>query len=84
MSSHQNPLAFPGLETFEKFDEDRGKYVEYQLPAGGMTLRDYFAATALPAIIEQNGRGECYAPEPAAEEAYSYADAMLKAREGKS
>ena len=49
----------------------------------GMSLRDYFAAKALPALIEQNGLGECYSPEYSAKEAYEYADAMLKAREAK-
>jgi hypothetical protein len=49
----------------------------------GMSLRDYFAAKALPALIEQNGLGECYSPAYSAKEAYEYADAMLKAREAK-
>lgn len=41
----------------------------------GMTLRDYFAAKALSALIHSRN------PEDAAAEAYEYADAMLKARE---
>ena len=41
----------------------------------GMTLRDYFAAKALPECI---GWGE---PEEICAKAYEYADEMLKARE---
>ena len=41
----------------------------------GMTLRDYFAAKAMPELI---GFGS---PESGAEVAYKWADAMLKARE---
>lgn len=45
-------------------------------PQKGMTLRDYFAAKALPAMLEV-----CSTNQRAAEEAYAVADAMLKARE---
>ena len=41
----------------------------------GMTLRDYFAAKAMPECI---GWGE---PDKVCAKAYEYADAMLKARE---
>lgn len=41
----------------------------------GMTLRDYFAAQALPVVCED------YSPAGAALLAYEYADAMLKARQ---
>lgn len=48
----------------------------------GMTLRDYFAAHALEAILRQLDRGirpqDCIR---AAEDAYFIADAMLKARQ---
>jgi hypothetical protein len=56
---------------------------------GGMTLRDYFAAKALPAIasayVEANGRciGSEHFPRNAAAHAYTLADAMLAAREVK-
>lgn len=40
----------------------------------GMTLRDFFAATALRVTCEDFG------PEEASVMAYEYADAMLKAR----
>jgi hypothetical protein len=53
----------------------------------GMTLRDYFAAKALPAIYKDTcecarieGWAEGWRDEVAAE-AYAMADAMLKARE---
>jgi hypothetical protein len=48
----------------------------------GMTLRDYFAAKAMQAIIasEQLGDEEFVTPEMYARDAYKYADAMLKAR----
>lgn len=42
-----------------------------------MSLRDYFAAAALPAYVLH------YTAEKAAKEAYEYADAMLAARKKK-
>ena len=42
----------------------------------GMTLRDYFAAKALPQCFEVSATTDI-----AAKEAYRMADAMLKARE---
>jgi hypothetical protein len=48
---------------------------------GGMTLRDYFAAAALQGMLTDS----CIQGSDSqfAESAYSYADAMLKAREAK-
>lgn len=43
----------------------------------GMTLRDYFAAKALPIVMPDN---RAY-PNDAAKAAYQFADAMLKARD---
>ena len=56
----------------------------YPTPAGvqhndGMTLRDYFAAAALPQV-DQRSHGT---PDDIALECYQLADAMLKARETK-
>jgi hypothetical protein len=49
----------------------------------GMTLRDYFAAKALPPMMHADaGRWEGNY-EIHAERAYKYADAMMKAREQK-
>jgi hypothetical protein len=56
----------------------------------GMTLRDYFAAKAMQAILPQyedvfnddtQAEGEPSFPELLAKDAYIMADAMLKARE---
>ncbi len=52
----------------------------------GMTLRDYFAAKALNAVLTQGNSGitACHIPQAAARwarEAYLIADAMMKARE---
>ncbi len=47
----------------------------------GMTLRDYFAAAALQGSIACVGSGGDW--NDFAKDAYKYADAMLKAREGK-
>jgi hypothetical protein len=52
-----------------------------------MSLRDYFAAAAMPAVMAEyfRGNGTClgteHAPRNCAVHAYAYADAMLKARE---
>lgn len=45
----------------------------------GMTLRDYFAAKAMNALILEMADWK-YAPEALAKYAYAQADAMLKAR----
>ena len=42
---------------------------------GGVTVRDYFAATALQGLI-----GECIDDEHLAENAYAIADAMMRER----
>jgi len=48
---------------------------------GGMDLRDYFAAAALPMAIKEMNDAESYNINDAATMAYHYADAMIKARE---
>jgi hypothetical protein len=48
--------------------------------AGGMTLRDYFAAKAMQSICNVWPR---ITPESTAKTAYEFADAMLRAREAK-
>ena len=47
----------------------------------GMTLRDYFAAKALPFALSECALSEDYDVNSPAELAYQFADAMLKARE---
>ena len=60
-----NPPAFPcHLDTPSEYD--------------GMTLRDYFAAKAMQALIDNDG---LFSEIPT--QAYAIADAMLKAREQK-
>ena len=44
----------------------------------GMTLRDYFAAKAMQALVSAD---QMTPHDYVANDAYSYADAMLKARE---
>lgn len=77
--------AFPSLETFAKFDEDKGRYVDFIEPSGGMTLRDYFAAQALPsALAEFYTAGEAFSDfDDMAQHIYGMADAMIRAREAK-
>jgi hypothetical protein len=58
--------------------DDAGKPLPMRTAYPGMTLRDWFAGLALPAIIARNSdAGE----DGEAHDAYLYADAMLKARE---
>jgi hypothetical protein len=64
--------AFPAGERFEGVD---GWHTE-----PGMTLRDYFAAKAIPAILEQKDVHDGRELTNAAWIAYQMADAMLKAR----
>ena len=49
----------------------------HNLQNDGMTLRDYFAAKAMQAMVPLEG----VKPQIAASIAYTFADAMLKARE---
>ena len=46
----------------------------------GMSLRDYFAAAALPMAIQEMNEAESYDLNDCAVMAYHYADAMLRAR----
>jgi hypothetical protein len=88
MSLVDNPSAFPCFEPFETYDEDRGRHVEHQLPTGGMSLRDYFAAKALQSYmqwelgqpIDSGSDTRQKAAAKYARVAYEIADAMLKAR----
>lgn len=50
-------------------------------PAGGMTLRDYFASKVLPEALRQNAEREVPVNDPyIAGLCYDMADAMLEAR----
>lgn len=46
----------------------------------GMTLRDYFAAKALPSVIIASQKNSSISFDGDAEQAYKYADAMIKIR----
>lgn len=75
--------AFPVFRNHAMWSDTKGGYVDKYLPEGGMSLRDYFAGQALIAITQVDhvdGMGD---PERHAARAYEYADALLKAREGK-
>ena len=50
-------------------------------PYDGMSLRDYFAARALPMAIQEMNDAESYDSNDAAIVAYQYADAMMDARQ---
>jgi hypothetical protein len=50
-------------------------------PCDGMTLRDYFAAKAMQALISSPHCPDEFDYKPVAEAAYGMADAMLKARD---
>ena len=81
MSSDNSGPAFPASEaSFEHF----GNYSGYM----GMTLRDYFAAKAMQSIINTLPQVENLEVKDeddllriSAEDAYRFADAMLKARQ---
>ena len=67
-----NPPAFPS-------SIDNGETVKYML---GMTLRDYFAAKAMQAILNEDPNyHQKYEFLDLADFSYKCADAMLKARE---
>jgi hypothetical protein len=67
----KNAQAFPFIEPWD--DENIRAYHP------GMTMRDYFAVAAMQSLI-QKSTGEDNEILDAAEDAYSYADAMMKAR----
>lgn len=83
MSEAQNPQAYPCLD----FSEGIG----LSMRDPGMTLRDYFAGQALPAVIKATSDGNHTskhilsgaaqnAPQAFAMDAYEIADAMLAER----
>ena len=64
-----NPPAFP-----------KTPFIEVGTPQNGMTLRDYFAAKAMAAIILREGKDH-FVVEEITITAYQYADSMLEVRE---
>ena len=69
--------AFPTTEL--SYNRLSGATVEVQKE--GMSLRDYFAAQALPSIITLYEANALKDKDHAARIAYSFADEMMKARE---
>jgi hypothetical protein len=79
MSDDRNPSAFPHLNP--NYDGNWNKKPQH----GGMTLRDYFAAAALPSVMVLCAR-DTMIPGETIEEAFArkslaIADAMLAARQ---
>ena len=70
IQTNQPESAFPS--TFKSLHPE-----EQQVHRWGMTLRDYFAAKAMQAIVS-NGDVD---PQKISQASYIIADAMLKARE---
>lgn len=74
--------AFPRPLSHDKGDGTHwGDLPEYVPPQDGMTLRDYFAAQALTALIAVYSEGGEINEYDFARWAYAQADAMLKERE---
>lgn len=88
MNAPKNPPAFPMMHGME-FVSDRQDAPDYQVGTRmeyGMTLRDYFAAAALPSVLSHylvangNGCAADHALRNVPVLAYKYADAMLAER----
>lgn len=90
MTTNDGGPAFPHGPLGDSMHFEDGR-VTHQYPAGlGMSLRDWFAGQALPAIMADHETLmvvcksiECSSEDAAAHMAYMHADAMLKAREMK-
>jgi hypothetical protein len=67
----------PAFPTAYFYDQESKHEI---LPSEGMTLRDYFAAKAMQALMWDKDL-DLDTREDVAEVAYSYADVMLKVRE---
>jgi len=70
-----NCSAFPAQDS-EEFNGQRALYAE-----AGMTLRDYFAAKAMAAMMTQPEGATDWTEEKIADWSYSAADAMLIRRQ---
>lgn len=75
--------AFPSIETDDAYNDDREMYGR-TYSFGGMTLRDYFAAKAMNALLAVQLKNERSAEsETIAQASYRMADAMLKVRQSR-
>ena len=82
--------AFPGKKLARRWSDAEGTTAYETIPSAGMSLRDYFAAKALPVAIEtmQRHRSALLSPFEwhkeleleIARACYALADAMLEAR----
>ena len=80
--------AFPGKQKALAIQTEHiGIASEYEIEHNGMTLRDYFAAKAMQAVLTSPilmaavGSKGGSATQHTAKQSYEMADAMLKARE---
>lgn len=71
--------AFPYVREIDSPKEGYKAFVHED----GMDLRDYFAAKALPVLLNADSKRWEGHYEIHAEQAYKFADAMMKAREEK-
>ena len=74
-------MSFTSIETAHRMAAVEKKRKEGGDVMGTLTLRDYFAAKAIPAILEQKDVHDGRELTNAAWIAYQMADAMLKARD---
>lgn len=79
MSRNDGGAAFPALQASERWENRDGGHSYSHESAGGMSLRDYFAAAAMQGICSQ-WRFPGNEREHLAEESYKVADAMLAER----
>ena len=78
MSKDTGGTAFPTVE----YKQPGGIGTSIMTIAGGMTLRDYFAAKAMQAeICSPNLDWNTVSPKVVAHNAYAFADAMLEYRD---
>jgi hypothetical protein len=75
--------AFPAVIPLVHSEQQGKDYLDYS--EAGMTLRDYFAAKAIPGLMARNWSNHKGTDEELigvwARSSYAVADAMLKARE---
>ncbi len=76
MSKNDSGPAFP---VHDPFNLEPANVDEMKALASGMSLRDYFAAKAMQALIRNAGY-DMSARKDVAEHAYGFADDMLAAR----
>ena len=77
-----NPPAFPGKQKALLIKSEHSDIAkEYEIDQNGMTLRDYFAAKAMQALLSDPDWRQDMVFIDTAYAAYEQADEMLKARE---